>query len=72
VAREAHPDLTVQGHVRHGRAAQTLVDAGRRAELLVVSRRGQGGGFVDLLLGSTADQVVRHAPCQVLVVRPPG
>jgi nucleotide-binding universal stress UspA family protein len=71
VARAAHPDLPVTGHVAHARAAQTLIDAGRRADLLVISRRGQGG-FVDLLLGSTADQVVRHAPCAVLVVRPKG
>ena len=70
VAREAHPDLRVVGHVCHSRPAQTLVEAGRLAELVVISRRGQGG-FVNLLLGSTADQVVRHAPCAVLVVRPP-
>lgn len=43
--------------------------ASTTALLLVVSRRGQGG-FVDLLLGSTADQVVRHATSSVLVVRP--
>ena len=71
VAREAHPGLPVVGHVRHAQAPQTLIDAGKNAELMVISRRGQGG-FVDLLLGSTADQVVRHAPCAVLVVRPPA
>lgn len=68
-ARRGRPDLTVVTHVHHGKAAQTLVEASRRAELVVVSRRGQGG-FVDLLLGSTADQVVRHARSAVLVVRP--
>ena len=69
VARRGRPALQVVGHVRHGKAAQTLVEAARGAGLVVISRRGSGG-FVDLLLGSTADQVVRYAPSAVLVVRP--
>jgi len=68
-AGKGRPTLDVVGHVHHGKGAQTLVEASRRAELVVVSRRGQGG-FVNLLLGATADQVVRYAPCPVLVVRP--
>ena len=71
VARRGRPALQVVGHVRHGKAAQTLVEAARGAGLVVISRRGSGG-FVDLLLGSTADQVVRYAPSAVLVVRPPA
>src|SRR4051812_10330912 len=67
-AREAHPGLEVVGHVQHCKAAQALVTASESALLLVVSRRGKGG-FVDLLLGSTADQVVRHARSSALVVR---
>ncbi|HEX3005161.1 MAG TPA: universal stress protein [Angustibacter sp.] len=63
------PDLQVVPHVQHCKAVDALVSASRDAQLLVVARRGQGG-FVDLLLGSTADQVVRHAHCSVLVVRP--
>ena len=69
VARRRRPDLQVVAHVHHGKGAQTLMEASRQADLVVVSRRGQGG-FVDLLLGSTADQVVRYATCAVLVVRP--
>jgi nucleotide-binding universal stress UspA family protein len=67
--REQHPDLEVVPHVQHCKAVDALVSASREARLVVVSRRGQGG-FVDLLLGSTADQVVRHAQSSVLVVRP--
>jgi nucleotide-binding universal stress UspA family protein len=69
IARRGRPGLHVVGHVHHGKGAQTLVEASRQAELVVLSRRGQGG-FVDLLLGATADQVVRYAKCAVLVVRP--
>ena len=63
------PDLQVVPHVQHCKAVDALVTASLEAQLLVVARRGQGG-FVDLLLGSTADQVVRHAHSSVLVVRP--
>ncbi|GAB3594869.1 hypothetical protein GCM10027446_19350 [Angustibacter peucedani] len=68
-AREGRDQLEVTGHVQHCKAPQALVAASRTALVVVVSRRGQGG-FVDLLLGSTADQVVRHATSSVLVVRP--
>jgi nucleotide-binding universal stress UspA family protein len=67
-AREGRPDLEVIGHVQHCKADEALVAASREALLLVVSRRGQGG-LVDLLLGSTADHVVRNATSSVLVVR---
>jgi nucleotide-binding universal stress UspA family protein len=67
--RERHPELAVVTHVQHCKAVDALVSASHEAQLVVVSRRGQGG-FVDLLLGSTADQIVRHARCSVLVVRP--
>jgi nucleotide-binding universal stress UspA family protein len=50
-----------------GSAAQTLVDLGKDADLLVVGARGHGG-FVGLLLGSVSDQVARHAPCPVVIV----
>jgi nucleotide-binding universal stress UspA family protein len=66
--RAEHPDLEVTGHVQHCKAVDALVAASQEALLVVVSRRGQGG-FVNLLLGSTADQVVRHARSSVLVVR---
>ncbi len=64
-----HGGLVVTGHVQHAKATDALLAASHDAALMVVSRRGQGG-FVDLLLGSTADQVIRYARCSVLVVRP--
>jgi nucleotide-binding universal stress UspA family protein len=54
-------------HVVHGSAAKRLLQAAAHAELLVVGSRGEGG-FRGLRFGSTADQVVRHAPCPVVVV----
>ena len=57
-----------QVHVVHAGAVKALLTAGESADLLVVARRGRGG-FPQLLLGSVADQCVRHARCSVLVVR---
>jgi nucleotide-binding universal stress UspA family protein len=63
------PKCEVGVHVVHAPAAQALMAAAEKAELLVVGHRG-GGGFGGLLLGSVAEQCVRHAHCPVLVVRP--
>jgi len=57
----------VHFHVVHGAAAKRLLQAAAHAELLVVGSRGEGG-FRGLRFGSTADQVVRYAPCPVVVV----
>ena len=40
-----------------------------KADLCVVGTHGRGG-LSRLLLGSVAERVVRHAPCDVLVARP--
>ncbi|MCU0266309.1 MAG: universal stress protein [Actinomycetia bacterium] len=64
----AAPGVEVTLHPVHGAAAGALVAASGRAELLVVASRGHGG-FAGLLLGSTSEQVVRHADCPVVVLR---
>jgi len=53
--------------VAQGSPAQALLSASKGADLLVVGRRGHGG-FLGLLLGSVATQVVNHATCPVVVV----
>jgi nucleotide-binding universal stress UspA family protein len=50
-----------------GFPAKELVDASRKADLLVVGSRG-GGGFARLLMGSVSSQVVHHAKCPVVIV----
>ncbi|MDA3630468.1 universal stress protein [Saccharopolyspora oryzae] len=64
-----HSDLRVEFHIVHSPSPQALLSASKGADLLVVGHRGRGG-FAGLMLGSVAEQCVRHAACPVLVVRP--
>ncbi|HEY5247420.1 MAG TPA: universal stress protein [Dermatophilaceae bacterium] len=63
--------VVVHPEVREGQAAGVLLELSREADLVVVGSRGHGG-FTSLLLGSVSAQVVRHAHCSVVVVRPPS
>lgn len=69
VRRCALPESGAQPtlHVVHGTPGRRLVEATEIADMVVVSKRGRGG-FRGLILGSTTDQVVRHAKCPVVVV----
>jgi len=57
-------------HVRSGRPYQAIINLAREidADLIVLSTRGYSG-LKHLLLGSTAERVVRGAPCPVLIAR---
>ena len=57
-------------HIRCGRPYQEILGLAHEldADLIVLSTRGHSG-LKHLLLGSTAERVVRSAPCPVLVVR---
>ncbi|BCB90052.1 universal stress protein [Phytohabitans suffuscus] len=67
-ARRTRPDVRVSGSVIDGPATAGLVSQSRRAAIVVVGSRGQGG-FAGLLLGSTSLAVCTHAHCPVVVVR---
>ena len=57
-------------HVRTGRAYWEISELASKvgAQLIVIATHGRTG-LRRLMLGSTAERVVRHAPCPVLVVR---
>ncbi|QDP96869.1 universal stress protein [Microlunatus elymi] len=46
---------------------EALIEAGARADMVVVGSRGHGG-FVGMLIGSVSRAVSTHASCPVLVV----
>ncbi|MGN7246329.1 universal stress protein [Janibacter anophelis] len=65
--RDAHPDIAVEVQVRHGRAADSLVEVAEGADLLLVGSRGRGG-FRGMLLGSVSQRVLALATCPVAVL----
>ena len=64
--------LEVEELVVHGEAASEIVRVAkeREVDLIVIASHGRTG-LGRILFGSTAESVVRHASCPVLVVKPP-
>ena len=58
---------SVTCQVLHGHPGRRLVESSQGAEMLVVGSRGIGG-FLGLVTGSTANQVIGNAHCPVVVV----
>lgn len=68
-ARDEAPGTTADGVLElEDSAVHALLRAGDGAEMMVLGSRGRGG-VSELLLGSTAHAVARHAPCPLVVVR---
>ena len=65
-------DLNIEEVIVHGDAAAEIVRVAneREVDLIVISSHGRAG-LGRILFGSTAEAVVRHASCPVLVVKPP-
>ena len=67
--RESKDDLRLTSCVRTGKPFHEITTAAREraADLIVIATHGYTGAK-RVLLGSTAERVVRHAPCPVLTV----
>lgn len=65
--------LEIEEMVVHGEAAAEIVRVAkeRDVDLIVISSHGRTG-LGRIIFGSTAESVVRHASCPVLVVKPPA
>lgn len=65
--------LPVVCAIRYGRPWAEIVAYARetQADLIVMATRARTG-LAYAVMGSVAEQVVRNAPCPVLIVRPPG
>jgi len=72
-ARAECAGLDVEEVLVHGDAAGEIVRVARArdVDLIVISSHGRTG-WGRMLFGSTAESVVRHAHCPVLVVKPKG
>ncbi|MEU4424792.1 universal stress protein [Actinoplanes sp. NPDC024001] len=69
--REKFPDVPVEILMSHDSAAALLVGVSHGAQLVVVGSRGHGV-IAGTVLGSTGLQLLHHADCPVLIVRPHG
>jgi nucleotide-binding universal stress UspA family protein len=71
IISQAIPDASAAKAVERvivpGHPSSQLIEQSKDAALLVVGARGHGG-FIGLLVGSTSDQVVKHAECPVVVI----
>ena len=63
--------IEIEELIVHGEAASEIVRVAKekKIDLIVVSSHGRTG-LGRILFGSTAEAIVRHAPCPVLVVKP--
>jgi nucleotide-binding universal stress UspA family protein len=62
--------IKVQAYLRVGYPFDEIVLMANHfhVDLIIIGSHGRGG-FARLLVGSTAERVVEHAPCPVLVVK---
>lgn len=64
------PEVPLQAIVAHGDPTESLVEAAKGADLLVVGARGRAK-FAPIAIGWVAVSCAAHAPCPVVIVRPP-
>ncbi len=71
-ALPAPPDVPLEYLVRQGSPAPEVAAVARElgADLIVIATHGRTG-LNRLLLGSTAEQILRQAPCAVLITKAP-
>ncbi|MBB5916245.1 nucleotide-binding universal stress UspA family protein [Nocardia transvalensis] len=67
--QEKYPDVLVTRKIYLASPAAHLRDWSKRAQLVVIGSRGRGA-LAGALLGSTANSLVQHAYCPVMVVHP--
>ena len=59
----SHKEIVVEGL-----PAQFIIDASKDYDMIVITPLGRSA-VADLLMGSVAEKVIRHAKCSVVVVR---
>lgn len=67
--REQYPDVPVESRLDRSSPAASLLEHAQQAQLVVVGSRGRSR-IRGVLLGSTSQNLLHHAPCQVMVCRP--
>ncbi|CAG0946163.1 Universal stress protein E [Gammaproteobacteria bacterium] len=63
-----HSAIEVTTSLRTGRPTREIADAARSADLLILGAQGEHP-WRDLFIGTTADRLLRKAPCPMLVTK---
>ena len=74
IDREASDEaIEIEKAIRHGRPFIEIIQTARdeNVDLIVIATHGRSG-LEHVFFGSTAEKVVRKAPCPVLSIRLPG
>jgi nucleotide-binding universal stress UspA family protein len=64
------PKVRFVVHAVHRSPGRALVELSADADMLVLGSKGHGR-LAAWLLGSISDEAMQHAPCTVVIVRPP-
>lgn len=70
IIRGEFPDIDLTTETRQGSPGRVIVEAAQEweADLIIVGSHGRGF-WGRMMVGSTSDAVMHHAPCSVLIVR---
>lgn len=60
--------LTVETKIIHGTPYEEIIKFANKEDLIVMGNKGKTG-IERILIGSVAEKVIRHAPCDVLIVK---
>ena len=64
-----HPEASVQTRLLQGTIADTIIDFAEDEDIgLIITTTLGSSGFRRWLMGSTAEKIVRYAPCPVLSI----
>ena len=68
--RVKYPKLTIENYIRLGNADEEIINFAKEKEIdLILVRTHARKRINHLILGSTTEEIIRLAPCPVLVVR---
>lgn len=60
--------VDIERSVIEGHPAEIIIEDSKESDIIVIGTHGRSG-FSRLLLGSTAEKVIRHAMCPVMVIK---
>ena len=60
--------ITIVAKIVHGTPYEEIIKFSKKNDLIVMGNKGKTG-LEKILIGGVAEKVIRHAPCDVLIVK---